>query len=71
MAALLGIVFILIVVVGLPMLCRVLIRRMSASQGLRQWLSAYGPRFPVPGQEESDDGQTPDDGPGYRINPES
>lgn len=61
MAALLGVVVILIVVVGLPMLCRVLIRRMGASQGLRQWLNAYGPRFPVPRQEESDDGRLADD----------
>jgi hypothetical protein len=55
MAAALGVVFLPVVFVGMPMLCRVLIRRMGASRGLRQWLNAYGPRFPVPGRDESDD----------------
>jgi hypothetical protein len=55
MAAVLGVIFLLIVFVGIPMLCRMLLRRMSASQGLRQWLNAYGPRFPIPGQDKPDD----------------
>jgi hypothetical protein len=55
MAAVLGIVFLLIVFVGIPMLCRMLIRRMSASPGFRQWLNAYGPRFPIPERDEPED----------------
>jgi hypothetical protein len=56
MAAVLGAVFLLFVFLGIPTLCRVLIRRMGASQGLRRWLNAYGPRFPIAGRDESDDG---------------
>lgn len=58
--AVLGILIVLLIfvgiVVGIPMLCRAAIRRMGASQGLRQWLDAYGPRFPVPRRDEPDDG---------------
>jgi hypothetical protein len=56
MAAVLGFVLILFVVVGVPMLCRMLVRRMAASQGLRPWLNAYGPRFLGLGRDEPDDG---------------
>jgi hypothetical protein len=56
MAAVLGVIFLLIVFVGIPMLCRILIRRMRVSQGFRQWLNAYGPRFPVPRHDEPNDG---------------
>jgi hypothetical protein len=55
MAAVLGIVLLLLILVGIPVLCRTLIRRMSVSQGFRQWLDAYGPRFPIPGRDEPDD----------------
>jgi hypothetical protein len=55
MAAVLGIIFLFFVLVGIPMLCRMLIRRMAASKGLRQWLNAYGPRFPIPGRDKPDD----------------
>ena len=56
MAAVLGVLFLLIVFVGMPMLCRILIRRMGVSQGFREWLNAYGPRFPIRGRDEPDDG---------------
>jgi hypothetical protein len=56
MAAALGAIFLIFVFAGIPMLCRMLIRRMGASQGLQQWLNAYGPRFPIPGRDELDDG---------------
>lgn len=53
-----GIVIVLFVLVGIPLLCRMLIRRMAASEGLREFLNAYGPRFPVPGRG----GDQPEDG---------
>jgi len=43
MAAVLGILVLLFVLVGIPLLCRTAIRRMGTSQGLREWLNAYGP----------------------------
>jgi hypothetical protein len=51
------VVLLLLVVVGIPMLCRMAIRRMAASQGFRGFLNAYGPpRVPgLFGGDEPDD----------------
>ncbi len=55
MAAVLGILVIVFVLAGIPLLCRAAIRRIGASQGFRQWLNAYGPRFPGLGRDKPDD----------------
>jgi hypothetical protein len=56
MAAVLGLLIVLMVVVAIPILCRIAIRRMAASKGLRDWLHAYGPRFRFLERDEPDDG---------------
>ena len=49
-------VALLALVIGLPMLCGVLLRRMGGSQGLREFLGAYGPPSSlIPGRSEPDD----------------
>ena len=50
----------LVLVFVIPMLCRAAIRRMGASEGMRDWLHAYGPRLPFLEPEEPEDNQTPD-----------
>jgi hypothetical protein len=55
MPAVLGLLLVLFVVVGLPMLCRMAIRRMGASPGLREFINAYGPRLPFLGRDEPTD----------------
>jgi hypothetical protein len=55
MAPVLGLIFVLFVVIGIPMLCRMAIRRMGASQGMRDWLNAYGPRLPFLERDKPDD----------------
>ncbi len=55
MAAVLGLIFIAFVLVGIPMLCRMAIRRMGESEGMREWLHAYGPRLPFLERDKPDD----------------
>ena len=51
--AVLLVLVLLAVVAGIPALCRVALRKMSASEGLREFLNAYGPpRLPIPGRDE-------------------
>ena len=50
------VVLALVVFIAVPVGCRWALRRMGSSQGLRDFLNAYGPRFPIPGREKSDDG---------------
>jgi hypothetical protein len=44
-----------VVVIGIPLLCRMAIRRMSASGSVREWLRAYGPRLPFIEPDEPED----------------
>ena len=53
-------VIFLVVVVGMPMLSRTLIRRMSGSEGLREFLNAYGPGFRVPRRDRDEPGDGPE-----------
>jgi hypothetical protein len=54
MAEVLGIVLVLILIFGTPMLARSIVRRASGSEGFMRWLNAYGP-FPGRGRDESND----------------
>jgi hypothetical protein len=53
-ALVLGLLLVVFVLFGIPMLCRMAIRRMAASQGIREWLNAYGPRLPFLERDEPD-----------------
>jgi hypothetical protein len=55
MDAVLLLLLIAFLVFGIPMLCRMAIRRMGASEGMREWLHAYGPRLPFLERGNPDD----------------
>jgi len=57
--ALLVLLFLLAIFV-IPMLCRAAIRRMGASEGMRDWLHAYGPRLPFLEPDPPEDDRPPD-----------
>ena len=59
-----GVILFAFVIVGIPMLCRAAIRRMGASEGMRDWLHAYGPRLPFLERDEPEDKPAPDGRPG-------
>ncbi len=52
------VVIVLFVFVGIPVLCGIALRKMGRSQGLREFLNAYGAgRFFGVGGDEPDDGK--------------
>jgi hypothetical protein len=55
MGAFVWLLFFAVVVIGIPALCRMVIRRMSASESVWEWVRSYGPRLPFIGPDEPED----------------
>lgn len=55
MGALIAVLLILLALVGGRVLAGMAIRRVGRSQGVREWIHAYGPRIPFIERDETDE----------------